>query len=61
VGIVPRPGSVSVAPDGWQWYEIPMEPVDLSSRFIRTMSPGLENLKEFLPARVIPLFEGARG
>ncbi len=61
VGIVPRPGSPSVAPEGWQCYEIPMDPVDLSSTFIREMIPGFENLGEFLPAGVIPLFEGARG
>ena len=60
VAIVPRPGSVSVAPEGWRWYEIPMNPVDLSSTFIRAMTPGRENLRKFLPANVIPLFEGAR-
>ena len=61
VGIVPRPGSPSVAPAGWRSYEIPMDPVDLSSTYIREMFNKLENLDEFLPASVIPLFEGARG
>jgi nicotinate-nucleotide adenylyltransferase len=61
VGIVPRPGSASAAPGGWRSYEIPMDPVDLSSTFIRDIVPGFENLGEYLPASVIPLFEGARG
>lgn len=61
VGVVPRPGSLSAAPEGWRWYEIPMDPVDLSSTFIRALVPGVENLENFLPAGVIPLFEGARG
>jgi nicotinate-nucleotide adenylyltransferase len=61
VGIVPRPGSTTVAPEGWRSYEIPMAPVDLSSTYIRDLVPGIENLGEFLPARVIPLFEEARG
>ncbi|HVA53859.1 MAG TPA: nicotinate-nucleotide adenylyltransferase [Acidimicrobiales bacterium] len=61
VGIVPRPGSLSGAPEGWRCFEIPMEPVDLSSTYIREMLDGYQNLGEFLPASVIPLFEGARG
>ena len=61
VGIVPRPGSDSAAPEGWRCYEIPMEPVDLSSSYIREMFSGFENLGQFVPASVIPLFEGARG
>ncbi|HVA70930.1 MAG TPA: nicotinate-nicotinamide nucleotide adenylyltransferase [Acidimicrobiales bacterium] len=61
VGIVPRPKSVIVAPDFWRCYEIPMEPVDLSSTFIRGLASKNANLEQFLPANVIPLFEGARG
>jgi nicotinate-nucleotide adenylyltransferase len=61
VGIVPRPGSASVAPEGWRSYEIPMEPVDLSSTYIRELFSEYANLGDFLPAGVIPLFEGARG
>jgi nicotinate-nucleotide adenylyltransferase len=60
VGIVPRPGSSSVAPEGWRSYEIPMEPVDLSSTYIRELFSEFANLGDFLPASVIPLFEGAR-
>jgi len=56
VGVVPRPGGESVVAPGWRGYEIPMEPVDLSSSFIREMTPTTENLKEFLPASVIPLY-----
>ena len=61
VGIVPRPKSVIVPPDFWQCYEIPMEPVDLSSTFIRDQLSQHADLGQFLPANVIPLFEGARG
>jgi nicotinate-nucleotide adenylyltransferase len=61
VAIVPRPGSSSRAPDGWRCYEIDMQPVDLSSTFIREMDPRAKNLLEFIPASVIPLYEEARG
>ena len=40
VGVVPRPGSSSIAPNGWRSYEIEMHPVDLSSTFIREMAPS---------------------
>lgn len=61
VGIVPRPKSVIVPPDFWRCYEIPMEPVDLSSTFIRDLVSQNVDLGQFLPVNVIPLFEGARG
>ena len=61
VGIVPRPGSDTAALPLWRSYVIPMEPVDLSSTFVRELAPGAEDLRHFLPARVIPLFEQARG
>lgn len=61
VGVVPRPGASAMAPAGWRCYEIAMEPVDLSSTFVRSLVPGREALDEYLPAPVIPLFEGARG
>jgi nicotinate-nucleotide adenylyltransferase len=61
VGVVPRPGGSTVVPDGWRSYEIPMEPVDLSSSFIRNVPPTLENLKKFIPAAVIPLYQSSRG
>ena len=60
VGVVPRPGSVSVMPEGWDCYEIPMDPVDLSSSFIRGLEYSSESLKNFIPEQVIPLYEGAR-
>ena len=57
VGVVPRPGgSLAVAP-GWRSYEIPMEPVDLSSSFIRALDPTSEILRNLIPSAVIPLFE----
>jgi nicotinic acid mononucleotide adenylyltransferase len=61
VGIVPRPGAQSAAPEGWRWYEIPMMPVDLSSTFVRHLATSNEDLKKYLPKRVIPLFEEGRG
>jgi nicotinate-nucleotide adenylyltransferase len=61
VGVVPRPGGSSLVPDGWESYEIPMDPVDLSSSFIREITPTPENLRKFLPEAVIPLYESARG
>lgn len=61
VAIVPRPGSSVQLPEGWRGYEISMQPVDLSSTFIRSMGTSTENLKNFLPASVIPLFVRAEG
>jgi nicotinate-nucleotide adenylyltransferase len=61
VGVVPRPGAKSVVPDGWVSYEIPMDPVDLSSSFVRELDPTSTNLREYIPEKVIPLFQSARG
>lgn len=61
VGIVPRPGAQSAAPEGWRWYEIPMTPVDLSSTYVRHLPTTTEDLEKYLPRGVIPLFEEARG
>jgi nicotinate-nucleotide adenylyltransferase len=61
VAIVPRPGASTTSLVGWRWYEIAMQPVDLSSTFIRDMSLSDADLKKYLPAGVIPLFLRARG
>jgi nicotinate-nucleotide adenylyltransferase len=61
VAVVPRPGASIPALEGWRWYEIAMQPVDLSSTFIRDMSLSDADLKKYLPAGVIPLFLRARG
>jgi nicotinate-nucleotide adenylyltransferase len=61
VAIVPRPGASISSLEGWRWYEIAMQPVDLSSTFIRDMSLSDVDLKKYLPAGVIPLFLRARG
>lgn len=61
VGVVPRPGASTSSLEGWRWYEIDMQPVDLSSTFIRDMSLSDADLKKYLPAGVIPLFLRARG
>jgi nicotinate-nucleotide adenylyltransferase len=61
VGVVPRPGAKSVVPDDWVSYEIPMDPVDLSSSYVRGLVPTSDNLREFVPEEVIPLYQGARG
>jgi len=61
VGVVPRPGGSTPVPEGWDSYEIEMDPVDLSSTFIREIPQGPENLREFVPEPVIPLYESFRG
>jgi nicotinate-nucleotide adenylyltransferase len=61
VGVVPRPGSGIETARGWRWYPIGMEPVDLSSSFVRDLVPDSKNLEKYLPEAVIPLFAGARG
>jgi nicotinate-nucleotide adenylyltransferase len=61
VGVVPRPGGSGVISSGWDCYEIAMEPVDLSSSFIREIPNTLENLREFVPEAVIPLYESFQG
>lgn len=61
VAVVPRPGASTTSLEGWRWYEIAMQPVDLSSTFIRDMSLSDADLKKYLPAGVIPLFLRARG
>ncbi len=61
VGVVPRPGAVTIVPDGWEGYVIPMEPVDLSSSSIRHVEPSMANLRLLLPESVIPLYRGDPG
>lgn len=61
VGVVPRPGSTTMLPKSWRSYEIPMDPVDLSSTFIRGIVANADDLSHYLPAAVIPLYEEARG
>lgn len=61
VGVVPRAGGRTELPARWRGYEIPMEPVDLSSTYIRDLSRELADLGELLPAGVIPLYENYRG
>jgi nicotinate-nucleotide adenylyltransferase len=61
VGVVPRPGASTIMPDDWVSYEIPMEPVDLSSSYVRHLDPESSDLRKYLPAQVIPLYQGARG
>lgn len=61
LGIVPRPGGAGVVSARWRAYEIAMEPVDLSSTFIREVAKTPANLRNFVPEDVIPLYEGFRG
>ncbi len=61
VGVVPRPGGRTVLPPGWRGYEIPMDPVDLSSTYIRDLVEEDRDLADLLPAGVIPLYESYRG
>ena len=60
VGIIPRPGTPLVAPEGWNCYEIAMSPVDLSSTFLRETSLDVNGLKMFMPDEVIAIYQGAR-
>ncbi len=59
VAVVPRPGSETVFPAHWHCYELPMEPVDLSSTFIRELAGG--DLSKYVPSDVIPIFEAHQG
>ena len=61
VGVVPRPGGSLDELEGWDSYVIEMDPVDLSSSFIREIPFGPENLKDFVPDAVIPLYQSFRG
>ncbi len=59
VGIIPRPGTPLVGPDGWNCYEISMAPVDLSSTFLRETPLDTEAMKLFMPEQVIAIYQGA--
>jgi nicotinate-nucleotide adenylyltransferase len=61
VGVVPRPGAATIVPDGWASYEIPMDPVDLSSSYVRQLDPTSTDLRLYVPALAIPIYQGARG
>jgi nicotinate-nucleotide adenylyltransferase len=61
VGVVPRPGTATIVPSGWDGYEIPMDPVDLSSSFIREAAPDAKILRKFIPEAVIPIYASFQG
>jgi nicotinate-nucleotide adenylyltransferase len=61
VGVVPRPGGKGRVSSGWRTYDIAMEPVDLSSSFIREIAANPANLRKFVPESVIPLYESFQG
>ncbi len=61
VGVVPRPGGEPEVPERWRSYVIDMEPVDLSSTYIRETPLNGDSLEEFLPEKVVPLYVGFRG
>ena len=61
VGVVPRPGGSGRVSPGWDAYDIAMDPVDLSSSFIREVAVNPENLRKFVPESVIPLYESFQG
>jgi len=54
------PGASIPSLEGWRWYEIAMQPVDLSSTFIRDMSLSDADLKKYLPAGVFLSCESPR-
>jgi nicotinate-nucleotide adenylyltransferase len=59
LGIIPRPGTPLMAPEGWNCYEIAMAPVDLSSTFLRETPLDALGLKLFMPEEVIAIYQGA--
>ena len=59
VGIIPRPGTPLVAPEGWNCYEISMAPVDLSSSFLRETPQDIASLKLFMSEPVIAIYQSA--
>ncbi len=61
VGVVPRPGARPQLPGGWVGYEIPMDPVDLSSSFVRSLTPDRDDLEVYIPTAVIPLYQASNG
>ena len=60
VGVVPRPGAATILPEGWDSYIIDMDPVDLSSTYIRDIPDHGAALERYLPEKVVPLYEGFR-
>ncbi|MGH9019755.1 MAG: nicotinate-nicotinamide nucleotide adenylyltransferase [Acidimicrobiales bacterium] len=61
VGVVPRPGGRGDLAPGWRGYEVPMEPVDLSSTYIRDLAPESLDLGDLRPDEVVPLYLSYRG
>lgn len=59
VGIIPRPGTPLMVPEGWNCYEIAMAPVDLSSTFLRETPLDREAMKLFMPDGVIAIYQRA--
>ena len=59
IGVIPRPGTPLVAPEGWNCYEIAMAPVDLSSTFLRETPLDTAGLQMFMPDEVIAIFQAA--
>ena len=57
VGVIPRPGQASTVATGWDCYEIAMDPVDLSSTFLRETPLDLAHLKMFMPDEVIAIYQ----
>jgi nicotinate-nucleotide adenylyltransferase len=55
VGIFPRPGVAVIGPEGFDWYEIPMELIEISSTNIRANIGNEAHLAETVPDKVIPM------
>jgi len=58
VGVFPRPGSSPRPPEGFQWYEIPMDLVDLSSTTVRARLGDDDDIEDLVPSQIVPLLEG---
>jgi len=59
VGVIPRPGGLARVPEGWDGYLVDMEPVDLSSTFLRAITGDESALKNYMSDDVIAIYQGA--
>jgi nicotinate-nucleotide adenylyltransferase len=55
LAVAPRPGETNELPTGWDAFYIPMDPVDLSSTFIREFTG--DGLAHYVPEAVIPFLK----
>lgn len=61
LNVVPREQLAPAFSQEWRVRLVPMEPVDLSSSWIREEHGDAHSLEKFLPSTVVPLWLAARG